>query len=299
MISLHRIGLGQDPIENLSATVVEVRIILGEWSKLVGNDGIVKILEPLISQIVNEREENKVRSLTRILDFLISPFEHYMISLEEFKRDVPRDATTRCGMVIERVTGQLWYELKRSEPPKVEDRIGGIQDALTKRLGIKGIEDFCSLMKSVYHIRDWKGPHDVPAADSLDAKFCITSISKIYSIYLEILKLLGYNLGDSAARMSEFVNSIVLLSPMLAVGKKGKLPEIDDVILNIYQNGFFKTKRTFNEICEKIEERYSFPKPTIFRCLDRFYSKKKILNREGKRGAYTFIQRVSPEEFYR
>lgn len=274
---LNSIGLGLEDSSKLKNLTTEIETILNEWSKLVGNNKISKILNPLILSARNETNADKVRMTARIIDLLISPFEHYMISLEEFKSNVPRDAATRCGMVVERVTRQLWIQINKNKPlpTKVEDRIGAIQNELTTKLHIKGIEDFCSLMKFVYHIRDWKGPHDVPAAETLEAKFCITSISQIYSFYLLVFNDLGYDLKELIAPMSEFVNSIVLLSPVLVSGKKGKVPLIDDVILNLYQNGFFKMKKTFNDICNKIEERYHFPKSTIMDCLNRFCFKRK------------------------
>lgn len=141
-----------------------------------------------------------------ILYYIIKPLEYYMTALEEIVNAAFRDAATRCGMFCERVANLILIKIYNPdilvEIPKFEKKIGRLQNDLNNRKYYPA-QNFCQTMHTIYSIRDTKGPHDVPAAEEIDAKFSISACPFVYAKYAEVLELLEPGIG---AQMSDFKN---------------------------------------------------------------------------------------------
>lgn len=257
------------------------------------------IFKPEISALRGS-DVTRIKTACKILDFLLSPFEHYMISLEEFKKPSFRNATTRCGMVVERIIKRLWPEVVHSldMPYKVEDQLGRLQEDITK-LGFSDAQDTCNVMKVMYHKRDRRGPHDVPAAEELDAKFCINGMLEIYPFYLSVIEHLSYPIADYRTQMENLLNELVLLKSKVISGVGGKGPSEENTILSLYQKGFFSTPKSLGDVMDAIGELdCKFLRSTVFNILNRLHSER-VLTRSGRTRSYRFQQRVPPQEYYR
>ncbi len=298
---LHECGMNDYPPQAYRDATNKVEEVIKIWSKFLSNDDAFDVLENILLLLKSEQDISHLRCAAHILDLLITPFEHYTVSLEEFKHPSFRDAATRCGMVIERMLKRLWPIIgdTKTIPKKVEDQVGILQEYATKTLHFEDAEDICHLMKSIYHTRDRKGPHDVPAAEEMDAKFCISSLPRVYSFYLQIIENIYPDTSIYTPALRELANSILIIRPAIVTGKKGEKPVAESAIILLYKNGFFKQDVTFSSIMEKLKElEFSFPKATVMNTLNRLH-KKGILNRTGNKRNYKFMQRISPEEYFR
>jgi hypothetical protein len=154
-------------------------------------------------------------------------------------------------------------------------------------------------MLTVYDIRNQRGPHDVPSADEVEAKFCVSSFPWIYSKYLEFLQVLGYDLSGNAERLVELCNSIVTVRTTLAI-KPGHLAynarEAIEILL--YKNGFFVNERSLAEVMFELKKLgYNYPKPSVANALEGLT--RGFLSRSGKSGAFKYHQKIPPTEYYK
>jgi len=298
---LHKNGIETSTIQSYRELAGKLEHVLNLWEKFLSNNEAFDMLEPLIKNLKSGENTKLLETTSRNLDLLITPFEHYMLALEEFKHPSFRDSTTRCGIVIERMLKRLWPIITNGTIPetKVENQIGILQKHATETLQLQDAEDICNLMKGIYHTRDRKGPHDVPAAEEMDAKYCISSIPRVYHFYLQIAENKYPEIRPYGTSLRQLANSILTIKPAIVTGKKGEKPIAEDAILMLYKNGFFKDRVTFSEIVGKLEQlELSFPRSTIMNTLKRLH-KEGVLTREGSKRNYMFMQRIRPEDYFK
>src|SRR3989344_6366356 len=190
LLKLHEYANGSKLSEiEMQELIHSLKSIFSEWGKLFASRDL--------SLNLNNAFGNFTQKEASELDFLISPFEHYAIALEEFKRRSYRDCTTRCGMVVERFVNLFWPLFCSYPRPKIEDAIGALQSEITARkISLDGgaVQNNCQLMKHIYSKRNKRGPHDVPAAIEGEAKFCINTIPEVYFSYCDVLGALKISL---------------------------------------------------------------------------------------------------------
>ncbi len=154
-------------------------------------------------------------------------------------------------------------------------------------------------MLTVYDIRNQRGPHDVPTADELEAKFCISAFPWIYARYLEILQLLGYDLYGNLDKFIEVCNSTVRVGSTLAI-KPGHEAFVarEAIEILLYKNGFFFDEKSLADVMGELRRvGYNYPKPTIANALESLT--KSFLSRHGRPGAYKYRQKIPPHEYYK
>ncbi len=298
---LHLLAIEKIEINKKTTILSDVQSVVSEWDSLLGTTTLSLILSMIIQETAVTKDDAIELKHLKLLDFLLGPLEYYMIALEEMKSTSHRDTVTRCGMVCERITNKLLIELGASDlannKVKFANKIGRLQNELSKR-GITFSQDFCATMTGIYNIRSYKGPHDVPAAEEIEAKHCVGTIPMLYSRYLEILILIGYDISSFDEDLNVFVNNLISFGTILpTVGKGGTTPQIGEIIMDLYRQGFFAMKRTVKEVVNKFDALgYGFPRSSIHNALNRLMGK--ILNRSGRRGNYTYIQRIPPAIYF-
>lgn len=293
-----------EPKPILDDTIPErVEWLLEVWDVALGKSGlIVAIGESFLDRILTTRPNESRSKVARTTYLCLSPLQFFIIGLEELIDDVFRDTVTRCGMCCERIVNELLGEVGAPEMlgPNVKfvDKVGVLQHTLSE-LGYRPAQNLCHSMQTVYDIRNQRGPHDVPCADEVEAKFSVSSFPWIYSRYLELLQMLGYDLLENDLRLVELCNSIVKVGTTLAI-KPGhsayNAPEAIEILL--YKNGFFAMERSFPEIMLELKKfGYNYPKPSVANGLEGLT--REFLSRSGKPGAYRYHQKIPPIEYYK
>lgn len=299
---LQSLASGEIGLDKKTTVLKEVQSVAKDWDMLLNTSTLSSVVSKIIKKINSAKDDEEVIRYLKILDFLLGPLEYYMIALEEMKSVSYRDAVTRCGMVCERFTHKLLLELGASNlvnaKVNFDAKIGRLKNELSERLILFG-PDFCAIQSSVYNIRNRKGPHDVPVADEIEAKHCVGTIPMLYSRYLEILVSLDYDISDINQELSEFVNNLISFGTILpTVGKGGVKPTLSEILLDIYRQGFFAAKKTLKDVADKIGDLgYGFPKGSIHNALYAFH-KKRILIRQGRRGNFTYAQKIPPQTYF-
>ena len=176
---LRKFALQSSPPTDLNVLIERLRWMLDVWDTAMGKTGtILKASEPFISRMLSVPQGQEPFKTARAFYLSLSPLEFFIIGLEEFIDDAFRDVVTRCGMSYERIVNELLREVdgERMVDPNVKfnSRAGFLQRQLLDRR-YNPAERFCSTMLTVYDIRNQRGPHDVPTADELEAKFCVSS----------------------------------------------------------------------------------------------------------------------------
>jgi len=292
----HIIALGGD-------LATKVRWLLDIWDVSLGKSGLILLIgESFLDRILTTRPTGSRNRIARTAYLCLSPLQFFIIGLEELIDEAFRDTVTRCGMCCERIVNELLRETMAFEmlEPNVKfvDKVGFLQNALSER-GYRPSQNLCSSMLTVYDIRNQRGPHDVPSADEVEAKFCASSFPWIYSKYLEVLQILGYDLLENADRLVELCNSIVTVRTTLAI-KPGHLAfnprEAIEILL--YKNGFFSDQRSFAEIMLELKKLgYNYPKPSVANALEGLT--REFLSRSGKPGAFRYHQKIPQTEYYK
>jgi len=292
--ALRRFSLGAR--EDSAELTRHLRWLLEVWDVAMGKTGLVTASgEPFLRGIELHDGQN-ARFAARSLYLCISPLEFFIIGLEEFIDDAFRGAVTRCGMSCERIAHDLLREvgeLTMLDPKvKFKNKIGCLQHHLTQK-GLAAAEHLCSTMQTVYDIRNQRGPHDVPSADELEAKFAVSSFPWIYARYLEAVQVLGYDLKDNMHKLVEVCNSIVNVGAGLAIKRGHKTVSAGEAIeLFLYKRGFFESERSLREVLEGLESTgHNYPKPTMSNALEALT--KKFLVRLGRPGGVSVLPKSS------
>lgn len=302
---LRNLSIGRLDLENIDETLKSLKRIIEEWDTLLNSNILSRTFNEIIKSIniakLSGDNELQIKNL-RILDFVLSPLEYYMIGLEEMKARSFRNVVTRCGMVCERIVNRLLFELNGKDllekNAKFNDKIGWMQSELSEKRVVFG-SDFCNRLSGIYNIRNRRGPHDVPCADEIEAKDCIASMPLCYSRYLNVLELLGYDLGQVKGNLTNLVNEIVTLGTLLpTVGKGGKRPKIVNILTDLYRQGFFSTPKALPDVKNRLKELgYNFGRGSIANSLNILQGRG-ILRRLGTKGNYKYLQKIPPTVYF-
>jgi len=302
---LRNLSINRLDLKNTDKTLESLERIIREWDTLLNSNILSRAFNEIIKSINTAKSsgdsELQIKNL-RILDFVLAPLEYYMIGLEEMKARSFRNVVTRCGMVCERIVNRLLFELNAKDllevNSKFNDKVGWMQSELSKKK-VAFASDFCNRLSGIYNIRNRRGPHDVPCADEIEAKDCIASMPLCYSRYLNILELLGYDLGQVKGNLTGFVNEIVTLGTLLpTVGKGGRKPRIVDILTDIYRQGFFSTPKALPDVRSRLKELgYDFRRSSIANSLN-VLSRRGILRKLGTRGNFKYSQKIPPTVYF-
>ena len=274
----------------------ELEGMVRDWDKIFGGDAASETIGRKVNEV---RDSSDQLSKIKELDLLIDPLRHYVIALEKFQRGEDRDTVTRCGMVIERILEELAIELGVNiDGESTENAFGIIQSPL--EASVDRGETFISDMRSVYTIRNDRGPHDVPAADQIEAKRSVSELNWIYYRYLQIVSQVGpIELPKQDIEgFTDLLDVLLPVRPSLVMGEGGGEPNARDILVrDLYKSGFFEEGKTLGEVMEKLNsKRYNFPKPTISDNLSRLTGD--VLTRRGSRGSYRYVEKMPPEDYF-
>lgn len=275
----------------------DLKEIVNDWDRIFGGD----LASETIGKKVREVEEstNKLEKIQQ-LDWLVDPLRHFVIGLEKFQAQENRETVTRAGMAIERIVTEIGLELGISiDTGHMESSFGSIQTPLEKS-GVHRAQIFVSDMRSVYTIRNDRGPHDVPAAEFFQAKRAISELNWIYYRYLQIISEIG-STSLPTKDIEDFTNMVDVLlplSPSLVMGEGGGDPSLRDILVqDLYKSGFFRDPKTLGEVRDKLEsKRYNPNTSTLSNNLSRL--KGDVLTRKGDPGNYKYVEKIPPEEYF-
>lgn len=271
--------------------------IVRDWDRIFGGSAASDTIGSKLEEV---RSSNNPSEKIKELDLLVDPLRHYVIGLEKLQREEYRDSVTRSAMVIERIVTELAIELGVDvENVSMESAFGKIQNPLEASDISRG-DIFVSDMRSVYTIRNDRGPHDVPAAEQIQAKRSISELMWIYYRYLQIVSQIG-STDLPKEDIEDFTNLLDVLLPVkpsLVMGEGGGEPSVRDILVNdLYKSGFFEEGKILGEVEEKLNsKRYNFPKPTVSDNLRRLTGE--VLTRKGSRGSYRYVEKVPPEDYF-
>ena len=122
---------------------------------------------------------------------------------------------------------------------------------------------------------------------------------EVYSKYLEILQLLGYDLLGNLGNLVGISNSIVSVGATLAIKPGHRNLTVREAIeVLLYRAGFFSEEKNLNGIMVELERKgYNFPKPTVANTLETLT--KTFLSRSGHPRSYRYKQKIPPFEYYK
>lgn len=294
---LHEISRKPDLDKGDLEILDDLKEIVKDWDRIFGGD----LATETIGKKVNEVEESEDKGdKIKQLDWLVDPLRHCVIGLEKFQLEENRETVTRAAMAIERIVTELGLELGVSvNKGQMEKAFGDIQNALEAK-GIQRAQIFVSDMRSVYTIRNDRGPHDVPAAEFFQAKRAISELNWIYYRYLQIISEIGSaSLStEDVEDFTDLVDILLPLKPNLVMGEGGGDPSLRDILVNdLYKSGFFRTGKTLSEVMDELEsKRYNPPKSTLASNLKRLTGE--VLTRKGSRGNFKYVEKMPPEEYF-
>lgn len=276
----------------------QINEVVKDWDKLFAGDLANRAVGEKVKQI---EKDDYQKDEIRELDIFLDPLRHYVIALEKYKIEEFRDVVTRTGMVVERVILEVAIELGNPEiaEQKTTDALGQLQSRLESS-GINRSSEFCNDMRSIYTIRNDRGPHDVPAAEKIHAKRCVSSLMWVYYRYLGIVSEIGKNKlsQNDIMNFTNLLDGILEFKPSLVVGASGSDPSVKDVLVeDLYKSGFFKEGQSLADVIKKLsDKRYNFPKSTVARNLRKLNND--VLRRRGDRGSYEYIEKIPPKEYF-
>ena len=193
---------GERPYAELS---VKLQEMTADWNAMLGGaSSLPQVAEVYVRGITSGDKQSALR-----IYLLFSPIFLYMYALHEISRGAHRNAVTACGRLCERIVRNLLllidmaYNGNNSEElreSKFENKNYRLK-ALLEKNGFEPAEDLFMTMKKIYHIRDQRGPFDVPPPEPLWAKICINDCLPTYIDYLSALDFLGVQLGKVREQM--------------------------------------------------------------------------------------------------
>lgn len=294
---LHELSRGSTADQSDLEILDDLKDIVEDWDRIFGGDLASDTIGMKVKEV--EKSNDKIEKIKE-LDWLIDPLRHYVIGLEKFQGEEWRETVTRAAMAIERIVTEIGLELGVDvNTGNMEKSFGDIQNPL-EVAGIADAQIFVHDMRSVYRIRNTRGPHDVPAAEFIQAKRAISELNWIYYRYLQIISEIGsISLSvDDIEVFTNLVDVLLPLSPNLVMGKGGGAPSLRDILVqDLYKSGFFREKRSLGDVREKLEsKRYNPRNDTLSKNLSRLRGE--VLTRTGSRGNYKYVEKVPPEEYF-
>lgn len=288
----------QDTLTNNNLGILDnLEEVVKDWDQIFGGS----VASDTIGEKVEEVRYSPDKAMKiKELDIFVDPLRHYVIGLEKYQREEYRETVTRCGMVIERIIQEISLELGvEVEEDKTEDAFGKIQSTL-EASGIPRAREFVSHLKGIYSIRNDRGPHDVPAAELIQAKRAISGLMWGYYRYLRIISEVGsWSLSEEDIDdFTELLDIIVEFRPNLVIGEKGEEPSLRELLIrDLFRNGFFKEPQSFSDVKEELQsKRYNPPDSTLADNLKKLTGE--MLKRQGSRGSYEYVEKVPPGDYF-
>jgi hypothetical protein len=275
----------------------DLKEIVTDWDQIFGGDLATETIGKKVEEVENSFD--KIEKIKQ-LDWLVDPLRHYVIGLEKFQREENRETVTRAGMAIERIVTEIGLELGMTvETGHMESAFGDIQSPLDTS-GVHRAQIFVSDMRSVYTLRNDRGPHDVPAAEFFQAKRAISEINWIYYRYLQIISEIGSTSlsNEEIEAFTNLIDVLLPLSPNLMMGEGGGEPSLEDILVqDLFKSGFFRKPRTLGDVREKLESKRRHPNTsTLSNNLSRL--KGEVLTRKGSTGSYQYVEKIPPGEYF-
>lgn len=294
---LHEISRQSDLGDEDLSILEDLKEIVKDWDQIFGGDLATETIGKKIKEVENTTHKSeKIQQL----DWLVDPLRHYVIGLEKFQLEENRETVTRAGMAIERIVTEIGLELGVDvNTGHMESAFGDIQSPL-QTSGVHRAQIFVSDMRSIYTIRNDRGPHDVPAAEFFQAKRAISEINWIYYRYLQIISEIGSTSlpKEDIDGFTNLMDVLLPLSPKLVMGEEGGEPSLRDVLVHdLYKSGFFREPRTLGDVREELESKRRHPNTsTLSNNLKRL--KGEVLSRKGSRGNYRYVEKIPPSEYF-
>lgn len=279
------------------AILEDLKEIVKDWDRIFGGD----LASDTIGKKVEEVEDSSdKREKIKQLDWLVDPLRHFVIGLEKFQGEENRETVTRAGMAIERIVTEIGLELGVSvDTGHMESAFGDIQSPL-ERSGVHRAQIFVSDMRSVYTIRNDRGPHDVPAAEFFQAKRAISELNWIYYRYLQIISEIGSTSlpTEDIEAFTNLVDVLLPLSPSLVMGEGGGDPSLRDILVqDLYKSGFFREPKSASDVQEVLQsKRYNPPDSTLYNNLRKLTED--MLTRREIDGTYHYVEKIPPEDYF-
>lgn len=290
----------QETCEGILATV-------DDWKKKMGGrGGLETFVQPYLNGIRNDD-----RDAARNLYFFISPLFFYIHVLYELSRGEWRNATSWSGMYCERIIKNLLREYDRCYNAHNYVDLYLVRTKFAAKLGrarsifeqknFEPTNALCNLVEIVYNVRSTKGPHDVPPPEPLQAQISAGQCLPVYVDYLALLSLMNDDsLASGITTFVTFFGKLTELKVSLTFGEEGVRLSIDQLITNLFREGFFKVGKRLSEVRARLDYLgYHFQTPIISMSLGKLSTgKDAILLKKGKKGNYIYYERCPPQDIF-
>lgn len=300
--NLYKISIGKKL--NYHLIKLDVNQMISDWDKMMGGrSGLIEYTNKYIESTI-------IKDNAKILYLLLSPIFFYIHALSETSRDAWRNVVTSCGIYCERIVRNIFQEYDNKYNTNIYDEIsltkfenknGRLKSELELRQ-FSLADRLFSYLKIIYNSRNQQGPHDVPPPESIQAKIIITQCLPIYVDYLNSLLFLGIQLGEGYNNFIKFFNSLTDTKTALNFGDEVQLLNVVEVLRDIlYKEGFFSKERTLSDVNSELSRRrFNYSSSLISTNLSNLSKgRKAILTRNGKRGNYKYIERISPQLYFK
>jgi hypothetical protein len=292
----------QELCEGVLATV-------DDWKKKMGGRGGLETFVQPYLDAVRRGDKDTARNLY----FFISPLFFYIHVLYELSRGEWRNATSWSGMYCERIIKNLLREYDRcynahnytdlylaQTKTKFAAKLGRTRSIFEEKK-FEPTNDLCNLVEIVYNVRSTRGPHDVPPPEPLQAQISAGQCLPVYVDYLALLNLMNNDrLTSGISTFVTFFGKLTELKVSLTFGEEGAKLSIDQLITNLFREGFFKGGKRLKEVRDRLDYlSYHFQNPIISKSLGKLGTgKNAILLRKGKKGNYTYYERCPPQDVF-
>ncbi|MGA2237959.1 MAG: hypothetical protein ABSG74_01990 [Candidatus Bathyarchaeia archaeon] len=294
---------GEGQRTDLSAKVQEMT---EDWNAMLGGESsLPQVAAEYIPGIAKGDNQDALR-----IYLLFSPIFLYMHALHEISRGAHRNAVTACGRFCERIARNLLllidmaFNSKNSaelEDAKFENRNGRVKGILEKN-GFEPADDLFMTMKKIYHVRDKRGPHDVPPPEPIQAKICINECLPTFMDYLAALDFLGVHLGKVREQMVRTFDSLTRTQLAVIFGeeRKNKITAEDFIVNFLYREGFFGKGRGLREVLDEMtRRRFTNADSVVANALKKLsLGKEAILTRKTSGKTYVYYERIPPTEYF-
>jgi hypothetical protein len=279
---------------------------ISDWDKMMGGrSSLQTTIEPYLAAI-----RKSDRAAARNLYFFLSPVFSYIRVLYEMRRRAWRIAVVWSGLFCERIVRNLfqaidqresihiWQEI--SQDLKFEHRNNRLRAELESRQ-YEEAEILAILLKSIYFTRSHRGPHDVPPPEPLQADISQRLCLPVYVKYLEGLILLDNALAEDFSTFVSFFQNLAETRVALIFPEEEVATSPKEIIKALYRQGFFKEGKVLKEVMVHLGELgFHWNTSRIAHTLEYWSKgKKAFLTRRGKRGAYRYLERYPPEDFFK
>jgi len=278
-----------------------------DWNAMLGgSSSLPEVARPYVEILASGDRDGAL-----MIYLLLSPIFLFMHALHEISRGAHRNAVTACARFCERIARNLLWLIDEAyntsfslelDEAKFENKNGRVKGELEKH-GFELADDLFMTMKKIYHMRDKRGPHDVPPPEPIQAKICINECLPAYMDYLTAVDFLNIRLGDVRDEMVRIFDGLTRTKLAIIFGEEDKmrLSASDCIVDFLYKEGFFGQRRSLNEVVEEMTRRHlTHTDSVVANSLKRLsVSKNAVLTRKRSEGSYFYYERVPPSEYFR